>query len=292
MPTIEIPDHDHDHDVSPISSPSLSRVNSRNSAVSSLDDSPASSPIFSPTQLSANGHGGATSDTATTTSYDHSFTDADDWFGRFREDLDISDACPDRGQLAVAGQVPVYDANGTSRLFSTFFTGLDAIGDRQFIIFVRHFFCGACQAYMKAIAEAITMQAYYTMAVPTNIIVIGCGSPSMIPFYKQATGCPFPIFADPSRKLYKALGMTLTLNLAGPKRPEYMKDISFNQWQLKQWTTMAKAKGATKFKGGNLLQIGGEFLFQDGQVVWCHRMKNMRGHAEVSVVKRILELED
>jgi hypothetical protein len=55
---------------------------------------------------------------------------------------------------------------------------------------------------------------------------------------------------------------------------------------------MAKAKGATKFKGGNLLQIGGEFLFQDGQVVWCHRMKNMRGHAEVSVVKRILELDD
>ena len=37
-------------------------------------------------------------------------------------------------------------------------------------------FLQACQAYMKAIAEAITMQAYYTMAVPTNIIVIGCGS--------------------------------------------------------------------------------------------------------------------
>jgi hypothetical protein len=140
MPTIEIPNHDHD--VSPISSPALSRVNSRNSAVSSLNDSPVSSPVFSPTQLSSSGHGAGTSDSATTTSYDHSFTDADDWFGRFREDLDISDECPDRGQLAVAGQVPVYDANGTQRLFSTFFTGLDAIGDRQFIIFVRHFFCG------------------------------------------------------------------------------------------------------------------------------------------------------
>lgn len=146
---------------------------------------------------------------------------------------------------------------------------------------------------MKAIAEAITMQAYYTMRVPTNIVVIGCGSPSMIPFYKQATGCPFPIFADPTRKLYKALGMTLTLNMAGPKRPGYMKDIPLYQWQLKQWTTMAKPpKGNSRFKGGNLLQIGGEFLFQDGQVVWCHRMKNMRGHAEVDVVKRVLELDD
>ncbi|KAG9853321.1 hypothetical protein KCU98_g3353, partial [Aureobasidium melanogenum] len=289
MPSFET----SEHDVSPLSSPSLSRVNSRNSAVSSLDISPISSPVFSPTQLSSSGHGAAASDTATNTSYERSFTDADDWFGRFREDLDISDEVPDRKHLAVAGQIPVYDGNGNSRLFSTFFTGLDAIGDRQFIIFVRHFYCGACQAYMKAIAEAITMQAYYTMRVPTNIVVIGCGSPSMIPFYKQATGCPFPIFAEPTRKLYKALGMTLTLNLTGPKRPEYMKDISFNQWQIKQWTTMAKPpKGNSRFKGGNLLQIGGEFLFQDGQVVWCHRMKNMRGHAEVDVVKRVLELED
>ncbi|CAD0086417.1 unnamed protein product [Aureobasidium vineae] len=275
MPTIEIPDNDHD--VSPVSSPSLSRVNSRHSAVSISGHFSRFFSRFLPTQLSSSGHGAATSDTATTNSYDHSFTDADDWFGRFRDDLDISDECPDRGQLAVAGQVPVYDANGNSRLFSTFFTGLDAIGDRQFIIFVRHFYCGA----------------YYTMAVPTNIIVVGCGSPSMIPFYKQATGCPFPIFAEPSRKLYKALGMTLTLNLAGPKRPKYMKDVPFHKWQLEQWTTMAKPpKGNSRFKGGNLLQIGGEFLFQDGQVVWCHRMKNMRGHAEVDVVKRVLELED
>jgi len=43
--------------------------------------------------------------------------------------------------------------------------------------------------------------------------------------------------------------------------------------------------------GGNVLQIGGEFLFQDGQVVWGHRMKNMRGHADMDVIKRILEIE-
>jgi hypothetical protein len=280
-----------DYDVSPISSPDLSRITSRNSAVSSLHSSPISSPVFSPPQLSGSFHDTAASDTATTTSFQHSFTDADDWFGRFREDLDISDDCPDQEQLVVAGQVPVYDANGNARPFSTFFTGLDAIGDRQFVIFVRHFYCGACQAYMKAIAEQITMQAYYTMAVPTNIVVIGCGSPSMIPFYRETTGCPFPIFAEPTRKLYKALGMVLTLNLTGPKRPDYMKDIDFTTWQVRQWSTMAKQKGRKRFKGGNLLQVGGEFLFQDGQVVWCHRMKNMRGHAEVNTVKRILDVD-
>ncbi|KAG9587545.1 hypothetical protein KCV04_g21936, partial [Aureobasidium melanogenum] len=92
-----------EHDVSPLSSPSLSRVNSRNSAVSSLDISPISSPVFSPTQLSSSGHGAPASDTATNTSYERSFTDADDWFGRFREDLDISDEVPGREKLAVAG---------------------------------------------------------------------------------------------------------------------------------------------------------------------------------------------
>ena len=145
---------------------------------------------------------------------------------------------------------------------------------------------------MKAIAEEITMQAYYTMSVPTSIIVIGCGSPVMIPFYKQTTGCPFPIFAEPSRKLYKSLGMALTLDMVGSKRPEYMKDIDFKTWQVGQLKQIGKQKGTKRFKGGHLLQVGGEFLFQDGQVVWCHRMKNMRGHAEVSVIKRILEMED
>jgi hypothetical protein len=45
-------------------------------------------------------------------------------------------------------------------------------------------------------------------------------------------------------------------------------------------------------KGGNVFQIGGEFLFEEGEVVWCHRMKNYRNHAEVSVIRRMLELDD
>jgi hypothetical protein len=45
-------------------------------------------------------------------------------------------------------------------------------------------------------------------------------------------------------------------------------------------------------KGGNIFQIGGEFLFEEGEVVWCHRMKNYRNHAEVSVIRRMLELDD
>ena len=60
------------------------------------------------------------------------------------------------------------------------------------------------------------------MSIPTSIIIIGCGSPNLIPHYKAQTGCPFPIFADPSRKLYKVLGMSWTLDI-GP-RADYMVD--------------------------------------------------------------------
>jgi hypothetical protein len=45
-------------------------------------------------------------------------------------------------------------------------------------------------------------------------------------------------------------------------------------------------------KGGNIFQIGGEFLFEEGEVVWCHRMRNYRNHAEVSVIRKVLELDD
>lgn len=143
---------DVSHDVSPMSSPALSRVNSRRSAVSavsSVDDSPATSPVFSPTYHTEEGTVTTTlSDTATTPSIEHSCNfDSDDWFGRFRDDLDVSDECPDRGTLAAAGEVPLYDAHGNMRPFKTFFTGLDAIGDRQLIIFIRHFYCGVSFAF-------------------------------------------------------------------------------------------------------------------------------------------------
>lgn len=136
------------------------------------------------------------------------------------------------------------------------------------------------------------MQTYFTMAIPTSIIIIGCGSPELIPQYKANTQCPFPIFADPTRAIFKHLGMGITLDMLGRKRPEYMKDINPLQWINGQNKEILATKGRKRFRGGNLLQIGGEFLFQDGEVHWCHRMKNMRGHAEVDVIRRVLQIED
>ena len=37
--------------------------------------------------------------------------------------------------------------------------------------------------------------------------------------------------------------------------------------------------------------MGGEFIFEDGRVTFCHRMKNTRDHAEIPVMRRELGLE-
>ncbi|KAL2045846.1 hypothetical protein ABVK25_011996 [Lepraria finkii] len=44
-------------------------------------------------------------------------------------------------------------------------------------------------------------------------------------------------------------------------------------------------------RGGDFRQVGGEFIFEEGRVTFCHRMKNTRDHAEIPVVRRELGLD-
>lgn len=226
----------------------------------------------------------------------------DDWFARFHSDDDIgglvSDECPDRATLAAVQDIPIYNAEGKPIPFGSLYDPSTATHQRQLVIFVRHFYCGACQAYLQALTQSITMREYFSIPIPTSIIVIGCGKPDLIPHYKTFTNCPFPMFAEPSRELFKKLGMSPILN-PGTQRPEYMKDISTAAWGLGQIKTMNGSlkdpDGIRKrdmIRGGNPFQIGGEFLFEDGQAIWCHRMKNWRNHAEIKVLRRLLELDE
>ena len=226
----------------------------------------------------------------------------DNWSAIFHSDLDpefdVSDECPDRATLAAVQEIPVYDAEGIGRPFRSLHDPKQAVHQRQLMVFVRHFYCGACQAYLKALTEGISRQDYFSIPIPTSIIVIGCGQPDLIPHYKAFTGCPYPMFADPSRLLFKRLGMNLSLNI-GRERPEYMKDISPHAWLKGQATTIRKSlkdpdgiRRKDIFRGGNPMQIGGEFLFNEGEVVWCHRMRHYRNHAEVTLVRKLLELDE
>ncbi|ESZ91663.1 hypothetical protein SBOR_7961 [Sclerotinia borealis F-4128] len=203
------------------------------------------------------------------------------------------------------------------------------VARRVLIIFIRHFFCGNCQEYLRTLAASITEDSLLQLHTPTFIAVVGCGSPSLIPMYQEATNCPFPIYADPTKKLYDELEMMRTLNLG--TRPEYQRRGTLLGMAQSVVQSLKQIKGGKLFQGGDYQQVGGEFLFEpvrmetpitspaDGppegmhvsggilgngdklgenegyeekRVTWCHRMKNTRDHAEIPEIREILGFDE
>lgn len=81
-----------------------------------------------------------------------------------------------------------------------------------------------CQDYMASIV-GLTDPADLE-AAGTKIVIIGNGSPTMIKGYRDDIfKCPYPLYTDPSRELYKALGMTLKTFDAGSEKDkgDYIK---------------------------------------------------------------------
>jgi hypothetical protein len=58
--------------------------------------------------------------------------------------LDISSPSklPPQEILETAANIAIFDGDGNSRPFKSLYSGSQAIGEQQMIIFVRHFFCG------------------------------------------------------------------------------------------------------------------------------------------------------
>jgi hypothetical protein len=144
-----------------------------------------------------------------------------------------------------------------------------------------------CQEYLRTLSSSIKPDDLLALPTPTSIIVIGCGRPELIPMYTETTGCPFPIYADPTRKLYDILGMTRTFDLGS--KPQYMQtNVLINSVQS---IFQGLSTGRKALKGGDFKQVGGEFMFENGECTWAHRMKTTRGHAEVSDIRALIGLD-
>ncbi len=143
----------------------------------------------------------------------------------------------------------------------------------------------------------------------TSIRIVGCGSHTLIPSYIEHTKCPYPIFADPSKKLYSLLGMARTLSL-GNNDPDYIQHTLVSGVVKSIAQGLKRIGSGDAMQGGDMKQVGGEFLFvvQGGgtplkspksgnaalkrwEVTWCHRMKNTRDHAELPDLQRALGME-
>ncbi|KAL8836346.1 MAG: hypothetical protein Q9170_002960 [Blastenia crenularia] len=235
-------------------------------------------------------------------------TKPEGFVGEFDGDINANDNLPSRKDLEKVAELPVLDVNGKPHTFKSLYASVKNETSRVLFIFIRHFFCGVgsllptlpfhkvtdpsfdqnCQEYLRSLSTSITPDALQAFPTPTKIIVIGCGQPELIPMYTQETKCPYPIYADPSKKLYAQLGMIRTLNL-GPKSPQYMQYSLPSAMVRSIYQALKAGRGA--FKGGDYWQVGAEFLFENGHVTWCHRMKNTRDHAEVPEIRRQLGLD-
>ena len=95
------------------------------------------------------------------------------------------------------------------------------------------------------------------------------------------------MYSEPTRKLYKALRMPLSLVMGKKNSYHDVGQIGISKDTFGQMIKAGIKDGTT---GGHLLQIGGEFMFENGEPIWCHRMKVMRGHAEMKAMERILNM--
>jgi hypothetical protein len=138
------------------------------------------------------------------------------------------------------------------------------------------------------LSASIRPESLISLPEPAFITIIGCGRPELIDMYTKETSCPFPIYADPTRKLYESLGMTRTLDPGS--KPEYIQTSMVAG--AAQSILQGIKTGTKALKGGDFMQVGGEFLFEGGVLTWHHRMKTTRDHTEIAELRRVLGLKD
>ncbi|KAA8896038.1 hypothetical protein FN846DRAFT_966810 [Sphaerosporella brunnea] len=152
---------------------------------------------------------------------------------------------------------------------------------RVLIVFIRHFYCGSCQDYVRALVADPALTPSTLAEKGQKLIVVGCGDYSLIDSYKQELSATWDFYSDPSGGVYDALSMSKSLALG--EKPKY---ISTGMISAVWHGIMGGIKGGPT-KGGNITRIGGEFLWVDQKLVWCHRMKNTRDHLEVEQVVKL-----
>jgi hypothetical protein len=147
--------------------------------------------------------------------------------------------------------------------------------------------------------------------------------------YVEATGCPFPVYTDPTRQLFSTLGMMRTLALG--EKPAYTKQSLMRGMMASIVQGLKQVKSGLALRGGDQRQVGGEFMFEplslatspvsspqgaiekaiglggreevgDGddddedsseekRITWCHRMRTTRDHAEIPELMEVLGLD-
>ncbi|KAJ5630256.1 uncharacterized protein N7484_010356 [Penicillium longicatenatum] len=208
-------------------------------------------------------------------------------------DLNISTDSPDfltDDSLHEAYELDIQSGRGENVRFGEI---VASKGDSvtSIVIFVRHFFCLYDQDYVRTLAGQITQSLLDTVpssAKPAQVIIIGCGDPALIGPYMEETSDEFPIYSDPSGKIYETLKMKRSTD--GFTDPPPYTSESFSTALGKALKQMWK-RGWAGLKGGNWDQQGGEWIFQRGKLRYAHRMEGASDHLTAERLCEILSVD-
>ncbi|WDK23088.1 hypothetical protein CGRA01v4_14379 [Colletotrichum graminicola] len=204
----------------------------------------------------------------------------------------VTEVPPSSQALAEAAELQVLGRDGQTHPFKNLFGGLKS-SSRVVVMFMRHFFCGACQLYTHDVSTTITPETLSSHRIPTSVVFIGCGDPELIDDYSQVTNCRFPIYTDPTGKLFDKLGMVRTAAVGN--RTIYSSKRWLSHFFKAVYDALVNLPSGKTTKAGDGMRVGGEFVFEEGEeekiVTWCHRMRNHRDHTEVADLCRVLGLD-
>ncbi|KAH6910930.1 AhpC/TSA antioxidant enzyme-domain-containing protein [Coprinopsis sp. MPI-PUGE-AT-0042] len=229
-----------------------------------------------------------------------------------QENVDCN-ALPTPSQLSEAAAIAVYDEHGQKFHFGHLVhlassESLSTLGDDKrlpvvptaaatgngngkiAVVFIRHFFCGACQAYVRNLAR-VPLEALQRAGA--TVVVVGCGEWEVLSAYRENTGFTGPMYADPSRALYQALGMThenLKTTPSDEPKPSYLAGSS-RVGSLVQSVWKALAHPKLIGKQGNHSQNGGEYVFDEGDCVYASRMRHTEDHIPVVKLMELLGVD-
>jgi len=133
-------------------------------------------------------------------------------------DVDSPRKLPTAEELSEALKIDVYDREGKTKALGDLVRG-----QRTVLVFIRHFWCLNCQAYVRCISESIPPS---NLPANTQILVVGCGSYQPIDTYATNSSSKYPIYTDPTLRLHKLFKFKSNLaeGKAGDEQRDYMRN--------------------------------------------------------------------
>ena len=168
--------------------------------------------------------------------------------------LPPSDALPADDSLEAKPHLVVLTPDGQPTPLTDLTSSASAA--RVLLVFIRHFYCGSCKDFVRALAAepSLSPQSLLSTNPGTALCIVGCGQPSLIPAYRAELGAPWEFYSDPSGVVYDALGMHRSL-ASGPGtgggKPEYIK----TGFARLAWNGIVDSVKGGPTKGGDVTRV-------------------------------------